>query len=54
MVIGGGAREHSLVWKLAQSPKVDEIYVAPGNAGTGAIAWVSSAFGGSVLWAATK
>ncbi|HJX70131.1 MAG TPA: phosphoribosylamine--glycine ligase, partial [Dehalococcoidia bacterium] len=38
MVIGGGAREHSLVWKLAQSPKVDEIYVAPGNAGTGAIA----------------
>ena len=38
MVIGGGAREHSLVWKLAQSPKVEEIYVAPGNAGTEAIA----------------
>ena len=38
MVIGGGAREHSLVWKLAQSPKVAEIYVAPGNAGTEAIA----------------
>jgi len=38
MVIGGGAREHSLVWKLAHSPKVEEIYVAPGNAGTRAIA----------------
>jgi len=38
MVIGGGAREHALVWKLTQSSKVDEIYVAPGNAGTAAIA----------------
>ena len=38
MVIGGGAREHSLVWKLTHSPKVREIYVAPGNAGTQAIA----------------
>ena len=38
LVIGGGAREHSLVWKLSQSPKATKLYVAPGNAGTGLIA----------------
>ena len=35
MVIGGGAREHALTWKLSQSSDVGEIYVTPGNAGTG-------------------
>ena len=34
LVIGAGGREHALAWKLAQSPQVDEVIVAPGNAGT--------------------
>jgi phosphoribosylamine---glycine ligase len=38
LVIGNGAREHTLVWKLAQSPKVNDLYAAPGNAGTARIA----------------
>lgn len=34
LIIGGGGREHALAWKVAQSPRVDTVYVAPGNAGT--------------------
>ena len=38
LVIGGGGREHALVWKIKQSPKVEKIFCAPGNAGTAEIA----------------
>ncbi len=34
LVVGGGGREHALAWKASQSPRVETVYVAPGNAGT--------------------
>ena len=34
LILGSGGREHALAWKLAQSPSVDQLYVAPGNGGT--------------------
>ena len=34
LVIGGGGREHAIAWKLAQNPRVQKVFVAPGNAGT--------------------
>ncbi len=33
-MVGSGGREHSLGWKLSQSPKVEKVYTAPGNGGT--------------------
>ena len=36
LIIGSGGREHALAWKVAQSPRVARVFVAPGNAGTGA------------------
>ena len=38
LIIGGGGREHALVWKISSSPKVDKIFCAPGNAGISRIA----------------
>ena len=38
LIIGSGGREHALAWKLAQSPKVQKLYCAPGNGGTGELA----------------
>src|SRR5664280_670136 len=36
LLLGSGGREHAMAWKLAQSPKVTNLYIAPGNAGTSA------------------
>jgi len=42
LVIGGGGREHALAWKLAQSPRVQKVFVAPGNGGTATEAGVEN------------
>ena len=38
LLLGSGGREHALAWKIAQSPKIEKLYVAPGNAGTSNVA----------------
>ena len=37
LLLGGGGREHAMAWKIAQSKKVEKLYIAPGNAGTGEV-----------------
>lgn len=37
LLLGSGGREHALAWKIAQSPKLEKLYIAPGNAGTSAV-----------------
>lgn len=37
LLLGSGGREHALAWKIAQSPKIEKLYIAPGNAGTAAV-----------------
>lgn len=37
LLLGSGGREHALAWKIAQSPKIEKLYIAPGNAGTGSV-----------------
>ena len=39
LILGGGGREHALAWAVKQNPKCSRLIVAPGNAGTGEIAW---------------
>ena len=38
LLLGSGGREHAIAWKIAQSPKVDKLFIAPGNAGTALVA----------------
>ena len=37
LLVGSGGREHALAWKISQSPKVDKLFIAPGNAGTATV-----------------
>lgn len=48
LVIGSGGREHALAWKLAQSPRVSNVFVAPGNAGTARESGVANVLANSI------
>ena len=37
LLLGSGGREHALAWKISQSPKIEKLYIAPGNAGTASV-----------------
>ena len=37
LLLGSGGREHAIAWKIAQSPKTDQLFIAPGNAGTASV-----------------
>ena len=37
LLLGSGGREHALAWKIAQSPRIDQLFIAPGNAGTASV-----------------
>ena len=37
LLLGSGGREHALAWKIAQSPKIEKLFIAPGNAGTASV-----------------
>ena len=39
LLLGSGGREHAIAWKMAQSPKVDQLFIAPGNAGTALVGY---------------
>ncbi len=52
LILGSGGREHALAWKIRQSPQCDQLYVAPGNAGTAAVAHDVSLFSGDYSEAA--
>ena len=42
LLLGSGGREHAIAWKIAQSPKVDKLFIAPGNAGTALVPKLNS------------
>ena len=49
LLLGSGGREHAIAWKLAQSPKLEKLYIAPGNAGMAAVGHGFSPSPGRVL-----